>query len=195
MNMAPLSLYFVILIVGKMVWELLFDLPQLRIKADGDLSSPSAKRATFLYSTYYTMHGIGFILYLHQGASLYFFLGIIALYSISKLNGSKYNPVRRKKKKKIQFFFFSNHFYSFKILTWLVAVAILISTDYCKGYHVFDYFLGNRHWIAKLIDGNRGSLPWHVYFRMTFLRVISHNFDTYWSYNNTPVYNVINTLI
>lgn len=92
-NLAPLTIYFTVVIVGRKIWELLFNLTALKRKVEGDLQSNTAKRVTFLYSAYYSLHGVAFVVFLHGGTSLYYFISIIILFLISKLNGSKYNPV------------------------------------------------------------------------------------------------------
>ena len=136
------------------------------------------------YCIFYSLHGIGFACYIHWFTAIYLFALMIPFYSISLLKGSKLNPVSTKIGRK------SHSFMNLQALTWLLCSLVLISCDYYRGYRVFEWFLGPEHWIAVMIDEFRGSLPWHIYFRMTMLRVISFNMDKYWSANNSEVYKV-----
>lgn len=66
----------------------------------------------------------------------------------------------------------------------------MFACDYYKGFRIFEGLFGEDYWLASLIDKFRGDLPWHIYYRMSMLRVISFNCDKYWSYKNAPVYQV-----
>ena len=55
---------------------------------------------------------------------------------------------------------------------------------------MWRWLFGKEHIIARIMDGMRGPLAWHVYYRMSLLRVISYNCDKYWQYNNTAVFKV-----
>ena len=75
-------------------------------------------------------------------------------------------------------------------MTWVLNISVLFANELQHGYPLGDvvaYFSPSSKlrisW-ATTLDSYGGLMPrWEVLFKMTVLRLISYNFDYYWSLN------------
>lgn len=72
--------------------------------------------------------------------------------------------------------------------TWIFNIGVLFANELAQGYHyakmadVIQPFYAAAPALGKFLDSYGGLMPrWEVLFKVTVLRMISFNFDHYWS--------------
>jgi len=167
LGLMDMSLYFLVFAVGGYLWKRIFRLNENEPKTSEYSPELIPESPTKDYTTlcvYYLLHAVGF-LYIGHANSLVIFVSIVMIfYWISKLNGSPLNP----------------------ILTWGFGLIVLTTCDAFSGYSLSPWLLDESHWFAQWLDNYRGELRWHVYYRLTFLKLVSFNMDKYWAYQRNP---------
>lgn len=74
------------------------------------------------------------------------------------------------------------------VATWIFSIGILFANELGRGYHYSTIgdammpFYAAAPTLGKFLDSYGGLMPrWEVLFKVTVLRMISFNFDHYWS--------------
>jgi hypothetical protein len=75
-----------------------------------------------------------------------------------------------------------------------LAIGLLIGCDYFAGFRLAPWLVPEGHWLTEIVDSYRGRLPWHLYYRLTMLRMVSHNLDKYWAHKKAPHETVSNLI-